>query len=480
LTAVFDYLNHNQELQLEDLRRLMQQPSVAIQNLGMVACAELLFRQMSDFGMGPQLLPTANYPVLYSRLQGESEYTLLIYGHYDVQPVDDLWSFDPWGAQIDNGRIYGRGAVDDKGAVMAALQGVRAYLATGTPLPVSVIFFIEGEEEIGSPNLAPFMREHRQLLQADALINFDDNVWPDGRPRVVTGIGGSVMVRLEAQRRREFHGMMAPLIENAIWRLQNALATLRAPDGTITIDAFFDDVRPPTEVELAAMQTLPWDGAHLLRDSGQREFAGGVSGVEALIQLYLTPCCNITGIEGGYVRPMRKAVVPHLAAAELDFRTVPHQRGERIIELLRAHLDRRGFTDISVELMGETDWFRCSPSSPAALALGNAIRATFGVEPALQPTYPGFGPEPLFAQLLGIEEQAYSGFGPTEDRLHAPDEYIRIEDYLRGAACVAYLLAEYPHVKAEHRASWVRSGLATTGKSQIATERSCNGIAPGT
>src|SRR5215204_525316 len=141
--TVIDYLKRNRELLINDLRQFMQQPSVAIQNMGMAECAGLLFRQMSDFGMAPQMLPTANFPVIYSRLQGESEYTLLIYGHYDVQPVDDLWSFDPWGAQIDDGRIYGRGAVDNKGAVMAALQGVRAYLATGTPLPVSVVFFIE-------------------------------------------------------------------------------------------------------------------------------------------------------------------------------------------------------------------------------------------------------------------------------------------------------------------------------------------------
>jgi acetylornithine deacetylase/succinyl-diaminopimelate desuccinylase-like protein len=448
MSAIGNYLHENREQVIEDLRRLMQQPSVAIQNLGMAECADLLFGQMRDFGMNPQMLPTANFPVIYSRLEGTSPYTLLIYGHYDVQPVDDLWSYDPWGAVVEGDRIYGRGAVDNKGAVMAALQGVRAYLATGTPLPVSVVFFIEGEEEIGSPNLAPFMQAHRELLRADALINFDDNVWPDGRPRVVSGIGGSAMVRIEARRKREFHGMMAPLIENAIWRLQEALGTIRRPDGTITIDNFFDDVRPPSEVELAAMAALPWDGAHLLRDSGQDEFVGGVRGLEALTQLYLTPSCNITGIEGGYVRPMRKAVVPHFAAAELDFRTVPFQRGERIVELLAAHFARRGFTELRVELMGETDWFRCSTTSPAAVALGNAIRSTFGVEPARQPTYPGFGPEPLFAQILGIEEQAYSGFGPTDDRLHAPDEYIRIDDYLNGAACVAALLAEYPHAKA--------------------------------
>ena len=448
---IFDYLKQNRAQMIADLRQLMQQPSVAIQNLGMTTCADLLCQQMTAFGMAPQQLPTASFPAICSRLQGESDYTLLIYGHYDVQPVDDQWHFDPWGAVIDDGRIYGRGAVDNKGAVMAALYGVRAYLATGTPLPVSVIFFIEGEEEIGSPNLAPFLREHSDLLQADALINFDDNVWPDGRPRVVTGIGGGALVRVEARRPREFHGMMAPLIENALWRLHNALATVRAPAGTITIDNFFEDVRPPTADEMAAMATLPWDGAYLMRDSGQREFVGGVRGLEALTRLYLTPCCNLVGWEGGYVRPMQKSVVPRFAAAELDFRTVPFQRGERIVQLLRDHLDRRGFTDLSVELLVETDWFRCAPDSPAAMALGNAIRNTFGVEPARQPTYPGFGPEPLFAQILGIQEQAYSGFGPTEDRLHAPDEYIRIDDYLNGAACVASLLKEYARVKQQER-----------------------------
>jgi acetylornithine deacetylase/succinyl-diaminopimelate desuccinylase-like protein len=445
----YQYIRENGDLLVADLRRLMQQPSVAIQNLGMTECAALLMAQMEAFGMAPQGLAAGDFPVIYSRIAGQSDQTLLIYGHYDVQPVDNLWTFDPWGAVIDDGRIYGRGAVDNKGAVMAALQGVRAYLATGTPLPVSVVFLIEGEEEIGSPNLASFLREHAALLRADALINFDDNVWPDGRPRVVSGIGGSAMVRVEARRKREFHGMMAPLIENAIWRLHAALGSIRQPDGTITIDDFFADVRPPTPVEMEAMRTLPWDGAHLLRDSGQAEFVGGRRGLEALTELYLTPFCNITGIEGGYVRPMRKAVVPHFAAAELDFRTVPFQSGTRIVELLRAHLDRRGFSDLHVELMGETPWFRCSTTSPAAVALGNAIRETFGCEPARQPTYPGFGPEPLFAEILGIEEQAYSGFGPTDDRLHAPDEYIRIDDYLNGAACVARLLEEYPRARAQ-------------------------------
>jgi len=442
--SVVEFIRSHPKDLIADLQALLRQPSIATRNHGMVECAEMLCGQMESFGMPVELLETDGYPFVYSRIQGASERTLLIYGHYDVQPVNEaLWSYDPWGAVIDDGRIYGRGAVDDKGAVMAALQGVHAHLATGTPLPVTVIFAIEGEEEIGSPNLAPFLQRYSDRLQADALANFDDNVWPDGRPRVVTGVKGSTRIRIEARRPREFHGMMAPLVENALWRLQQALGTLRKPDGTITIDGFYDDVRAPTADELAALRALPWDGQEILRLSGQENFVGNVSGSDALIQLYLTPSCNLTGIEGGYVRPMRKSVVPHFGAAEIDFRTVPNQCGSRIAELLRAHLDRRGFDDLHVELMSETDWFRCATTSPIATALGNAIRGAFGVEPARQPTYPGSGPEPLFAQILGIQEQAYSGFGPTEDRLHAPDEYIRVEDYVRGAECVARLLHEY-------------------------------------
>ena len=158
--------------------------------------------------------------------------------------------------------------------------------------------------------------------------------------------------------------MMAPLIENALWRLQAALSTLYAADGTITIDDFYADVRAPSAAELDALGTLPWDGADLLRASGQDRFVGGVTGMDALVKLYLMPCCNLTGIEGGYVQPMRKSVVPNFGAAELNFRTVPDQSGEQLLHLVRRHLERRDFDDLSAELLSETAWFRCSPTGP--------------------------------------------------------------------------------------------------------------------
>jgi acetylornithine deacetylase/succinyl-diaminopimelate desuccinylase-like protein len=440
---VIDFLHSHRTDLIEDLRTLLRQPSVATENHGMLECAQLLARQMESFGMTVEWWETAGFPALYSRIEGTGDRTLLIYGHYDVQPANEVWIHDPWGAVIEDGKLYGRGAVDDKGAVMAALEGVRAYLATGTPLPCTVIFFIEGEEEIGSPNLAPVMRARADQLRADAVANFDDNVWPDGRPRVVVGVKGTTKLRIEANRPREFHGMMAPIVQNALWRLIEGLSTLRTPDGQITIDDFFDDVRDPTPTELEALRLLPWDGKDILRISGQKEFVGGLTGLDALTQLYLKPSCSVTGLAGGYIYPMRKSVVPNHGVAELDFRTVPNQTGERILQLVQDHLARRGFDDLKVELISEMNHFRCSLENPVAEAMGNAIRGAFGVEPAKQPTYPGCGPEPLFAELLGIYDHAYSGFGPTEDRLHAPNEYIEVETYLKGAECVARLIDEY-------------------------------------
>ncbi len=221
------------------------------------------------------------------------------------------------------------------------------------------------------------MRSHADQLRADALANFDDNVWPDGRPRVVVGVKGTVKISIESKRPREFHGMMAPLVQNALWRLMEGLNTLRTPDGRITIDNFFDDVRDPTPTELEALRLLPWDGKDILRISGQQEFVGGLSGIDALNQLYLMPSCSLTGLTGGYIYPMRKSVVPNHGIAELDFRTVPNQTGERIKQLIQDHLARRGFDDLTVSLLAEMDWFRSSLDSPVAHALSNAIRGAF-------------------------------------------------------------------------------------------------------
>jgi acetylornithine deacetylase/succinyl-diaminopimelate desuccinylase-like protein len=442
--AILEQLASARDRNVDDLATFVRMPTIAATGEGVRETADWLLAFMRGIGITPTVDEDANWPVILAEIPGASQRSLLVYGHYDVQPADEPeWRYPAFGAEIAEGRMYGRGTVDDKGPVMAVLQGVRAYLEAGVTPPVTVKLLIEGEEEVGSPSLRPVLERHREFLRCDGLVNYDDNVWSDGRPRIVCGLKGTAGIRLSVTTRREYHAMFASLITNAIWRLHAALATIADADGRITIDGFFDDVVPPSEAEERALDELRWTGRELLAESGQRGFVGGRDAEAALRHYVLEPSFNLQGIEGGYVAPRKKSVVPHHAVAEIRFGTVPNQRAERILELLRAHLARRGFDDVQVELISQNPWARTSIESRLATALRRSLDDAFGRGVAVQPSYAGSGPEGIFQQLFPQMEQAYSGFGPTENNLHAPNEYIVIDDYLRGIESFARLLAYY-------------------------------------
>ncbi|MFN8485026.1 MAG: M20/M25/M40 family metallo-hydrolase [Anaerolineae bacterium] len=438
------YLESHADEHVRDLQALLRFPSIAAHTNDIEDCAAWLADFMAGWGAPPDLLRNGGNPVLLAEIPGRSPKTLLVYLHYDVQPADEPeWRSDPFGGEVRDGRIYGRGAVDNKGPVMAVLEALRAYHTCGVRPPVTVRFLCEGEEEVGSPSLPGILRQYHDRIASDAMVNFDDNVWVDGRPRVVCGIKGIAKIRLEVRTRREFHAMMSPLIENAAWRLVWALNTLVAPDGRILIRDFYADVVPPQPRDVALLAQLGWSGDELLAASGQTAFVGGVNGTEALTRLYLEPTINLGGIHSGYVLPEQKGVVPAFAAAEMRVGTVPNQTPERVLALVRAHLDAAGFGDVAASLVSRNPWARTTVDSPIAQALQRSLAAAFERDVVLFPTYPGSGPEGVFQELFPDMQQAYSGFGPTEDNLHAPNEYIVIADYLRGIETVARLLEEY-------------------------------------
>lgn len=442
--TILAYLQTNRDQHIRDLQEFLRLPSVAAQNRGVRECAAWLADFMRRIGAPPLVIEDANFPVLLAEIPGQTARTLLVYLHYDVQPADEPeWKTDPWGATIINGRMYGRGAVDNKGPVMAVLEAIRAYLACGLRPPVTVRFLCEGEEEVGSPSLPPVLRAYHNQIASDALVNFDDNVWVDGRPRVVCGIKGAVKLRLEVRTKREFHAMMSPLITNAAWRLVGALNTLVDQDGHILIRDFYADVIPPQPRDVELLARLGWTGQELLEASGQATFVAGKTGLDALVRLYLEPTCNLGGLSGGYVSPQTKGVVPAFAAAEVRFGTVPNQTPDRILELVRRRLDTAGFPDVTVSLIGRNPWARTSVDSEIAQALRHSLAEAFEREVVLIPTFPGSGPEGVFQELFPTMQQAYSGFGPVEDNLHAPNEYIIIDDYLRGIETVARLFEAY-------------------------------------
>ena len=440
---LFRWVDQHKDEYISELQTLLRQPSIATTNTGMKECAELTLKIMNEAGIDSRLYQTKGFPVIVGKVNGKSDKTVLVYGHYDVQPPDPVeqWNYDPFGAEIDDGRIYARGSIDDKGNFMTAVHAVKVYRETGQDLPLNIIFLIEGEEEIGSPSLADFMKEHTEILKADALINFDDCVQPDGktgRPKVVTGEKGNFYVELTCSIKREFHSMMAPIIKNPAWRLVWALSTIKNENERITIDNFYDTILENTAEEhrLVEKMTEYWDENAWKDASGQKEYLCGTAGADALKRLYFEPTANICGFRSGYIGDGEKTIIPQDSAVKIDFRMVPGQSGEQIMKLLRAHLDRRGFSDIQIHQLGEAlPPYRTSVNQPAALALRQAIKEGFEIEPSVMVTYPGSGPASAFDRILGFP-QVFTGFGPLGDRLHSPNEYMTIDFYIKGIKTV--------------------------------------------
>ena len=441
---VLQYLAQMEDRHVSDLQEFIRHPSIAAQNRGVEACAEWLIEFMEQLGIETIVDSEANYPVIMAEIPGQTDRSLLLYAHYDVQPADEPeWRTDPFGAEIVDGRMYGRGTVDNKGPLMAILEAIRAFLECGQKPPVTVKLLLEGEEEVGSPSLMPVVCRHKTFLASDGLANYDDSVWPDGRPRVVGGIKGICMLRLTARSKREFHSMMAPLLRNPLWRLVQALDQMVDSTGRICIPGFYDDVRTPSEADLAALEALEWSGEQLLAESGQTEFLGDRRGADALRYWLLEPNCHLQGIQGGYLPPNRKGVVPTEAVAELRIGTVPDQTQDGILERVRRFLQQEGFADIEVEAFASNPWARTSLDGPLIQAMVGSLETAFERGVALQPSYGGSGPEGAFQELFPNMEQAYSGFGPPEDVIHAPNEYIVVDDYLRGIESIARLLSNY-------------------------------------
>ena len=441
---ILENLARNRERHVCDLQAFIQKPSIAAQNRGVEECVEWLVQFMRSIGVETTVDTEGGHPVILAKIEGDSPRTLLIYGHYDVQPVDESkWDYAPFGGQVADGKLFGRGAVDNKGPVMAVLEALRSWVDQGRRPPVTVKLLFEGEEEIGSPSLPAVLERHREWLRSDGLVNFDDCVWPDGRPRVVCGIKGLCMLRLTCHAKREFHAMMAPLLVNPLWRLVHALNAIASPDGTVRIPGFYDDVLPPGPADLEALESLQWTGEDLLHDSGQETFLGDRRGADALRFWLLEPNCHLQGIEGGYLPPDRKGVIPTSAVAEIRFGTVPNQTPEGVLERVRQHLSSTGYEEIEVEMFAHAPWARTPLDGRLASALQRSLEAAFNRPTARQPSYGGSGPEGVFQQLFPEMEQAYSGFGPPENVIHSPNEYILVKDYEAGIEAVARLLMEY-------------------------------------
>jgi len=398
-------------------------------------------------GFTTEIVPSGGPPVVVAERGGASDRTLLIYNHYDVQPPEplELWTHPPFQPARRDGKLYGRGVSDDKGHIVARLHAIDALLATDGELPCRVKFVIEGEEEVGSIHLPEFVKRHAKRLAGHACLWEFGAVDHRDVPLQYAGLRGICYVELSAETANlDAHsGIMGSIFPNAAWRLTWALASLKGPDERVRIPGFYDPVRPPSERDRELMAALPEVAGEYRARYGVKELLRGLEGgVELRIAEAFEPTCTICGLTSGYQGPGSKTVLPARASAKVDFRLVPDQTPDQVVKQLRAHLDRQGFRDVQVKLLGGEPPGRTDPDDPFVRLVAETAAPVYGTPMQVVPMVGGSGPNHAFLHELKVPV-ATAGMGYPDTRAHAPDENIRIDLYLMHAKHVARLLARF-------------------------------------
>lgn len=443
------YVDSSADTILEKLKALCRLASVSTENgPAMAETAQMVVALMQEAGLTTEVVAQPSGPPVILGRVGSGERCLMIYNHYDVQPPDplDAWTSPPFEPTIRNGRLIARGVADNKADLLARLTALRAYQETVGPIPVSILFVIEGEEEIGSPHLLQFAEN-----SADTFRQVGGCLWEYGyknsaeRPVVNLGVKGVVALELQVRTAdSDAHSANGGLFPNAAWRLVEALQTLRTPDGRVTIDELERHIRPPSRTELALIDHIPYDESAVRQAFGlRREFLGNLAGQAALRRLILEPTCTINGLISGYSGPGSKTVIPSSATAKMDIRLVPNLTPALTLELLRQHLDRRGFEDIRiVDCEDGLMPARTPVDSLIARATIAALSDTSASLPAVYPSSAGSGPMYELCGIHGIPVAA-TGVAWYGSRAHAPDENIRLSDFFEGIKVVGRLVKEF-------------------------------------
>jgi acetylornithine deacetylase/succinyl-diaminopimelate desuccinylase-like protein len=445
-TAIDEYLEKHLDDSIAELSRLVAQPSVGAQNWGLQECAAMVAEMLRRRGFAVQVMPTGGAPVVYAERKGRSDKTLLIYNHYDVQPPEplELWDSPPFEPQVRDGKLYGRGVSDDKGQLTARLHAIDALLAVDGELPCTIKFIIEGEEETSSEHLFEFVEQNQELLKADACLWEFGGVDQRDVPMQYLGLRGICYVELsvETASTDAHSGLGGSIFPNAAWRLVWALNSLKGPDERIRIPGFYDDVRPPSQRDIELMAALPDAADEYKQRYGVKNFLKGLTGgVELHLAEVFEPTCTICGLTSGYQGPGSKTVLPARASAKVDFRLVPDQRPERVLELLRRHLDAEGFSDVQITDLGGEPPARTDPDDPFVDLIVRTAEPVYGAPMQLVPMVGGSGPNYPFVHTLKLPVVT-AGAGYPGTLAHAPNENIRLDLYLKHAKHMARFFKE--------------------------------------
>ncbi len=448
LEAVFAWIDANADECIADLQELVRQPSVSAQGIGLEACAELVAAQMHRDGLDAQLHALdGGPPVVFGHMTTDrSSTTMLCYSHYDVQPPEPLEAWDhggPWSAAIVDGVMYGRGTTDNKSGVLAFNKAAKAFMATHAALPVNLKFIIEGEEEIGSIHLGPWVERNPGLLAADGMHCLDGSVETDTElPEVALGLKSVLFVELVARgANADVHSLNFPLLPAPAWDLVRALNTILDADRRILIDGWYEGIYELQEEDEAQLEAKAQrvDLDALKRSWGIDAFALGRDGVDAHRARQYEPTANIAGLISGYTGPGSKTIVPFEARAKMDFRLIPHMSPEAAIAKLRAHLDAHGFEHIEIiaEARAEPP-YKISVQESMAQAVIAAAHDVWGEPPIVD----GVSAEGTILKHVWIP-CVLTGFANPGANLHAPNENVRVADYIKGIKYAAAIMHHF-------------------------------------
>lgn len=432
----------------DDLFAFLRIPSVSARsenNPDTQRAAAWLHERLSRIGFAVETMPTAGHPVVLAewRKAPAGAPTILVYGHYDVQPPEplELWTSPAFEPTIRDGKLFARGSVDDKGQLFAHVAALETLLAVRGTLPVNVIVLAEGEEEIGSEHLAPFIETHKKRLACDGVVISDSSMFAPGIPSILSSLRGLAYFQIDVRGpASDLHsGSYGGAVVNPAMALARILATMHDADGHVVIPGFYDAVRAFPPNVIAGMRKLPFDEEHFRQEVGASTL-GGEPKYTVLERLWTRPTCEVNGLLSGYTGEGAKTVLPGVSMAKVSCRLVPDQDPAEIERLMKAHVARvapKGVTVTVRHLHGGRPW-RADLEGPLFEAAKKALASAFGREPVI--TGEG-GSIPVvgdFERILGVPV-LLMGFGLPGENAHAPDEWISVDNFRGGMRAIASL-----------------------------------------
>lgn len=441
MKSIQDYIDANENKFREELFDLLRIPSVSTSSINkddVKKAAQFLIDQLENIGLDKVTMhDTPGHPIVTAeKCPHDDQPTVLVYGHYDVQPSDpdELWDTPPFEPTVKDGRVYARGASDDKGQSFTHIKAVESYMKTGTELPVNVKFILEGEEEIGSPNLIPFVKDHKDLLSCDMVLISDTAMFGEDQPSITYGLRGLAYMEIEVTGpNRDLHsGVYGGAVENPANQLCEIIAKLRNGHGKISIPGFYDDVEPLTDEQREAIHELPFDEEGFKKNLDLNK-VDGEEGYSTHERATARPTLDVNGLWSGYQQEGAKTVLPAKAGAKVSMRLVPNQDPNKIAKLFKEYVESLAPDSVNVNVKEHHGGY------PVVIDLD-----FYGLKAAAKAFEDVYEKEVLFSReggsipivadfkkVLGVNS-ILMGFGLTKDALHSPNESFSLKDFHRG------------------------------------------------